>query len=307
MKVIVVVGNKGGIGKSTKALILAEYLAIVKNMRGAFIDLDPQGNSSSSLIPMVRDPAHPTGYIPKPHPDWNPQKPSEDDPEWDGISSIADIFVGKTTYSYQTWVKNLECYPSFASLLEDAQRVLKADIKTMVIQRFKDFISALANLNVYEFIIIDTNPQFGPLTNAGLGAATHVLLPTELEQYGINGTEGMIEAVSQQQRRRPLDDQLKIAGVLPNKFRNTRLHKKFLNDLLNTDEIKEFVLPPTNLRTVYGELVVEGAKPNCIFDLPESEIARQESERWCSHVYKRVFHDEYTSILGEIEEVINGC
>jgi chromosome partitioning protein len=306
MKVIVVVGNKGGIGKSTKALIFAEYLAMVKKMKGAFIDLDPQGNASSSLISMVRDPAHPTGYIPNPHPEWDPNNPAEDDPEWDGISSIADIFIGRMIYAYPTWEKNLDCFPSFASLLEDAQRVLKLDVKEKVIERFKEFVSLLEQHSEYDFIMIDTNPQFGPLTNAGLGAATDVILPTELEQYGINGTEGMIEAVSQQQRRRPLDKQLKIAGILPNKFRNTTLHKKFLNDLLDIEGIKKFMLPPTGLRTIYGELVVENAKPNCVFKLPKSEVARIESERWCSHVYERVFHDRYTSILKESKEISGG-
>ena len=63
-------------------------------------------------------------------------------------------------------------------------------------------------------IIIDTNPQFGPLTMAGLRAATHGLLPTELEQYGINGTIGMIQAISHEQLRRVKDDTIKIAGVL---------------------------------------------------------------------------------------------
>src|SRR5437588_2038369 len=88
MKVITTAGNKGGIGKSTIALTLAQYLVICKNMKGAFIDLDPQGNSSSSLIPTTRDPAHPTGYMPKAHPEWDPNNLPEDDLHWDGVSSI---------------------------------------------------------------------------------------------------------------------------------------------------------------------------------------------------------------------------
>ena len=219
MKVITTAGNKGGIGKSTIALTLAQYLAIRRNMKGAFIDLDPQGNSSSSLILTTRDPAHPTGYMPKAHPEWDPNNLPEDDPHWDGISSIADIFIGRPIYPYPTWVNNLQCFPSFASFLEDAQRVLKVDIKEKVINRLKEFTTLLSTQSDYEFIIIDTNPQFGPLTMAGLRAATHGLLPTELEQYGINGTIGMIEAISQEQLRRPKDDTIKIAGILPNQVR----------------------------------------------------------------------------------------
>jgi chromosome partitioning protein len=296
MKVITTAGNKGGIGKSTIALTLAQYLVICKNMKGVFIDLDPQGNSSSSLIPTIRDPAHPTGYMPKAHPEWEPNNPSEDDPHWDGISSIADIFIGRPIYPYPTWLDNLQCFPSFASLLEDAQRVLKVDVKEKVINRLKEFTTLLADQSDYKFIIIDTNPQFGPLTMAGLRAATHGLLPTELEQYGINGTIGMIEAISQEQLRRPKDETIKIAGILPNQVRKTAVHNKFLNDLRSIEKSAEWLLPPIALRTIYTELVVENAKPNCVFNLSPSHPARKESENWCSHVYERVFHDRYKKV-----------
>jgi chromosome partitioning protein len=302
MKVITTAGNKGGIGKSTIALTLAQYLAQIKKMKGAFIDLDPQGNSSSSLILMARDPAHPTGYMPKPHPEWEPDNPPEDDPHWDGISSIADIFIGRPIYPYPTWLENLQCFPSFASLLEDAQRVLKVDVKEKVINRLKEFTTLLTKHSEYEFIIVDTNPQFGPLTMAGLRAATHGLLPTELEQYGINGTIGMIEAISQEQLRRTKDDTIKIAGILPNQVRRTAVHNKFLNDLRTIGGSQEWLLPPIALRTIYTELVVEDAKPNCVFNLPASNPARIESEKWCSYVYERVFHDQYKTVHEAYEE-----
>lgn len=305
MKVITTAGNKGGIGKSTIALTLAQYLAECKNMKGAFVDLDPQGNSSSSLIPMTRDPAHPTGYIPQPHPEWDPNNPAEDDPHWDGISSIADIFIGRPIYPYSTWLKNLQCFPSFASLLEDAQRVLKVDVKEKVINRLKEFTTMLSTHSDYEFIIIDTNPQFGPLTMAGLRAATHGLLPTELEQYGINGTIGMIEAISQEQLRRSKDDSIQIAGILPNQVRRTAVHNKFLNDLQTIEGSEKWLLPPIAQRTIYTELVVEDAKPNCVFNLVPSHAARKESERWCSYVYDRVFKNIYNKVYQK-EELIYG-
>jgi len=296
MKVITTAGNKGGIGKSTIALTLAQYLTKCKSLKGAFIDLDPQGNSSSSLIPTTRDPAHPTGYMPKPHPEWDPENPSEDDLHWDGISSIADIFIGRPIYPYPTWLENLQCFPSFASLLEDAQRVLKVDVKEKVINRLKEFTTMLTKHSDYDFVIIDTNPQFGPLTMAGLRAATHGLLPTELEQYGINGTIGMIEAISSEQLRRPKDESIKIAGILPNQVRKTAVHTKFLNDLRSLEKSDEWLLPPVAQRTIYTELVVEDAKPNCVFNLSSTHPARIESEKWCSFVYERVFQNIYNKV-----------
>ena len=125
---------------------------------------------------------------------------------------------------------------------EDAQRVLKIDVKEKVINRLKEFTTLLSVHSDYEFIIIDTNPQFGPLTMAGLRAATHGLLPTELEQYGINGTIGMIEAISQEQLRRPKDGFIQIAGILPNQVRRTAVHNKFLNDLHTIEGSEKMVV-----------------------------------------------------------------
>ena len=289
MKIITVAGNKGGIGKSTIGLTLTQYLTVCQHMKGAFIDLDPQANSSSSLINMERDPTHPTGYMPKRHPDWDPKNLPEDDPHWDGISSIADIFLGKAIYPYPTWLEGVDCFPAFASLLEGAQRVLKVDVKEKVVQRLKEFTNILAQHSDYELVVIDTNPQFGPLAMAGLRAATHVLLPTEPEQYGINGTIGMIEAVSQERLRREEVDPISIAGILPNKVRQTKVHAKFLEDLRAISNAEDLLLSPVVQRTVYTELVVEDARPNCVFKLPENHPARTESEQWCSEVFQRVF------------------
>src|SRR3990167_9985176 len=243
--------------------------------------------------------------MPKAHPEWDPDNLPEDDLHWDGVSSIADIFTGKSIYPYPTWVDNLQCFPSFASLLEDAQRVLKVDVKEKVINRLKEFTALLSTHSDYEFIIIDTNPQFGPLTMAGLRAATHGLLPTELEQYGINGTIGMVEAISQEQLRRPKDDSIQIAGILPNQMRRTAVHRKFLNDLRAIKGSERWLLPPVAQRTIYTELVVEDAKPNCVFKLSPSHPARQESETWCSYVYERVFENKYDQLI-EVEEVLYG-
>jgi chromosome partitioning protein len=183
--------------------------------------------------------------------------------------------------------------------------VLKVDVKEKVINRLKEFTTLLATISDYEFVIIDTNPQFGPLTMAGLRAATHGLLPTELEQYGINGTIGMIEAITQEQLRRSKDDTVKIAGILPNQVRRTAVHNKFLNDLRIIEGSEKWLLPPIALRTIYTELVVDDAKPNCVFNLPSSNPARKESEKWCKYVYERVFQDIYNQAYKD-ERILNG-
>ena len=217
------------------------------------------------------------------------KKPPEDDPTLGRYSRIADIFIGRPIYPYQTWVENLQCFPSFASLLEDAQRVLKMDVKEKVINRLKEFTTLLSSHSDYEFVIIDTNPQFGPLTMAGLRAATHGLLPTELEQYGINGTIGMIEAIAQEQLRRPKANTIKIAGILPNQVRKTAVHNKFLNDLRTIEGLGGWLLPPIAQRTVIQNWLLK-MQNQIVFLIYHHPIPRRiESEKWCSYVFERVF------------------
>ena len=138
---------------------------------------------------------------------------------------------------------------------------------------------------------------------AGLRAASHALIPTELEQYGINGTMGMIQAISQERLRRPKDDSIVIAGVLPNQVRKTAVHNNFLKELQTIEGHETWLLPPVAQRTIYTELVVDNARPNCVFNLPASNPARIESEKWCSYVYDRVFNNNFVNISKEYPEV----
>ena len=64
MKIIAVVNNKGGVGKTTTSRILAEYFSIVKNERVLALDMDPQANFSNRYLKMEIDPYQQEGRIP---------------------------------------------------------------------------------------------------------------------------------------------------------------------------------------------------------------------------------------------------
>ena len=55
--------------------------------------------------------------------------------------------------------------------------------------------------------------------------------------------------------------------------------EKSVNDLQTIEGSETWLLPPIALRTIYTELVVDNAKPNCVFNLPPSNLARKESEK----------------------------
>ena len=62
MRVLAIVQNKGGVGKTTVARILTEYFGM-QGIRVLGIDLDPQCNFSRRFLTMQLDPTDPDGVI----------------------------------------------------------------------------------------------------------------------------------------------------------------------------------------------------------------------------------------------------
>lgn len=291
-KVITVAADKGGVGKTTVLIQMAEHFAHDRGKRGLVVDLDPQGNSSSRNVKMHYDPfSTDGGKLPDKHPDYNPNDPDQAD--WDGISSTADIFRGKDLWPYPSRIPNLQVIPAYASLLQDVEAVTKEQVAKKVYERLVNFIQLDFIKEEFDFVIIDTRPSKGPLTTAAIKAATHLLIPAMMEQYSIDGIFGMLQLWKSENYTRTPDRQLNLIGILPNLVTNVNLHKDFLFQLRQTTGISEYVMPcELKKRTVYAELMVDGASPRLIYELPDSHPAKQESEDVCNCLYERIFNDE---------------
>jgi chromosome partitioning protein len=107
-KIIVNATHKGGEGKTTNSIMLAEYSALIQGLKTLIIDMDPQANLSGRYISMEYDPAYKGGKVPALHPDFEQGL----DHEWDGRSSIANIFYGEEVIPYPTAIANLELLPA---------------------------------------------------------------------------------------------------------------------------------------------------------------------------------------------------
>ena len=120
-KVIVSATHKGGEGKTTNSIMLAEYSALIKKYKTLIIDMDPQANFSGRYIHMDYDPAYKGGKIPTLHPDYEPNV----DLDWDGRSNIANIFYGEEVIPYPTSIPNLELIPAHSIKLQEAETLTK--------------------------------------------------------------------------------------------------------------------------------------------------------------------------------------
>jgi chromosome partitioning protein len=164
-KIIGIVNQKGGVGKTTTAVNLGAYLA----SRGKYvllIDLDPQANASSGVG--IRG-------------------------EGENSLSLYDALMNNAHISEvvkKTSVFGYDIIPSGPDLAGAAiELVSKAD---------REF--ALYNLlhsirGSYDYILIDSPPSLGLLTVNGLVATEHLLIPIQCEYYALEGLGQLMKTV----------------------------------------------------------------------------------------------------------------
>ncbi len=291
MKIIAFLNNKGGVGKTTCSRTMAEYLSKVKKKSTLAIDFDPQCNFSHQYLKMEIDPASPEGLMPPIHPDFNPDDP--DDVNWDGRSSIAEIFYGQGVVPYPTYIERLDLAPGHAEKLLAAEAVRRSDVVEKVHKQLTNFLNSPDVQSTYETVVIDTAPSKGPLTVSVIKAATHIVIPSVMEEQPVQGIYGMLQLWMQESLVREKNRPLSLVGILPNMFKQTRLHKDILTSLQDNTAIGKYMLPvKLSQRIVFAEIDSEDANPRSIFDFQNNHVAAQEANEVCHYISERIFaHD----------------
>jgi chromosome partitioning protein len=249
---------------------------------------------------MEMDPSSPEGHIPPLHPDYDPL-----DHDWNGRSSIADIFLHPEhgIVPYPTLNKNLDIAPAHAADLESIGHSIdvkthgakrKEEVLNLIYDRFSNFLSEPDVQSEYEYVVIDTAPSKGHLTKAAIRAASHLIIPSVMEDKPIRGIFGMLQLWMQESISRPSDRPIHLLGILPNMFdERTTLHKDLLSELTNNPEIAKYMIPNRlNRRIQYAELDADNSLPKSLFDLPIKNKARQEVEGFCSYIFDKIIQEQ---------------
>jgi chromosome partitioning protein len=230
-RIIAVLNQKGGVGKTTTTINLAAYLAKA-GKKVLVCDADPQGNATSGL---------------------NVDKTQLSTTLYDVLLSRAEVATGLLQLSK----KNIYLLPSNANLAG-------AEIELVSVpQREFRFKQILKDLD-YDYILIDCPPSLGLLTVNALTAATDVLIPVQAEYYALEGLSQLLSVV--QQVHQALNPGLNILGVVVTLYdsRNSLSEqvKKELDQYFGGKMFKTVV--PRNVRLAeapsFGKTIVEHDK-----------------------------------------------
>ncbi len=179
-KIIAVVNQKGGVGKTTTAVNVSTILA-KKGKKVLLIDEDPQGNATSGL-----------GI------DKNVEK------------SIYDVIINGTDIEetiIQSPVKNLFVCPSNINLAGAEVELVPMMSRE---QRLKEKLEKIEN--DFHYIIIDCPPSLGLLTINAFTAANSLLIPIQCEYYALEGVGQLMDTVNLVKKQ--LNKSLYIEGVV---------------------------------------------------------------------------------------------
>lgn len=282
-RIISIVSNKGGAGKTLTTKFLSDYAAKVLKKRVLMIDLDPQTNLSKRYLDMQFNKTQSDEWSPPPHPDFNP----ETDEQWEQFPTSANIWTHGNAIEYKTDTKGLYIFPGSSQMLQLIEEVDSKDVYKKVIAQFKDFLKLDDVQNDFDYIFIDTRPSKGPLVRSALNASDYALIPSEMEAPSTEGVMGMLQICNLTNSSRSQNNKLKLIGILPNKVRPIRLHQDNLTAFRESEGINQYILPCELPDLVaYKESMSVGGRN--IFDFPKQNKARVSAGNVMKCVFKRI-------------------
>ena len=230
MKILSIVNQKGGVGKTTTSINLSACLYKMKR-KVLLVDLDPQSNATrgSGIDSSVLD------------------------------SSVNDVLLGRSSIE-ETLVRSIndgyDLLPATPTLTEsEVNLVLEDDREFILKNKLKDISCD------YDYILMDCPPSLNILTVNSLVSATGVLIPVQCEFFALQGLSELVNTIKQIQSSS--NESLKIEGILRTMFDSRNNLSNDVSEQLTEYFPKELYKTkiPRNIRVAeapsYGKSILE--------------------------------------------------
>ena len=233
-KIIAVVNQKGGVGKTTSTINLGACLAVAEK-KTLIIDLDPQGNGSA------------------------------------GLGLLSDTFSNGNIYHsvigakpmnetiYDTELTNLKICPSDNNLIGAEIELVSEFARESKLKSALDEVG-----DNFDYILIDCPPSLGLLTVNALNASDSFLVPLQTEYFAMEGLAQLVNTVKLV--RSSLNPSLQMEGILLTMFdRRANLHKQVAIEIQKHfgDKVFKTVIP----RNVKLSECPSFGKPIVLYDI----------------------------------------
>jgi len=198
-RIIAVVNQKGGVGKTTTTINLAAALTL-KGKKVLLIDMDPQGNAATGLgIPRASREI-----------------------------TLYDVLVDGAALSdatLETSVPGLKLIPSHVDLAGAELEIGDRAGRTTIL---RDAINEVSSQ--YDYVLIDCPPSLNLLTVNALSASRSVLVPLQCEFFALEGLSQLLQTV--EMAKSSVNPSLAIDGVMLTMYdRRNRLSSQVAEDV----------------------------------------------------------------------------
>ncbi|MDO4507194.1 MAG: AAA family ATPase [Spirochaetales bacterium] len=229
-KVITLVNQKGGVGKTTSAINIGAYIAEA-GKKVLLVDFDSQGNMSSGV-----------GV--------NKKKPT-----------VYELMAGQASCDEaikHTSLSNLDVISASIDLSAAAIELVELENREFYLK------NAIAPVrDKYDYIIIDCPPSLGLLTLNGLAAADEVLVPMQCEYFALEGLTLLLQTVKQVQNS--INKDLKIGGIFFTMYDSrTKLAEQVVKEVISY--FKDYVFNTMIPRNIRLSEAPSHGEPICLYD-----------------------------------------
>jgi chromosome partitioning protein len=255
---------KGGVGKSTTTVMLADGLAHFYGMNVLVIDLDPQANSSQMLlteqgVQAASDQGKGAHHLLN---EFVAGRPAAAAPFiMPNAVSLEELRIAEEHDERRGWISSLPAHPQLRlrelGLEEDwySRSGTPTTLSTALADYFREAFAPLQP--IYDVILLDCPPHLSPLARAGLALADVFVTPTIADSVSTWGTKQFSEWVG----RYVASDLPARNFVLITRFRDTKYARNVASDLREI-YLKDRWFGPTIPESVHVLNAMDRAAPD---------------------------------------------